>query len=141
MMEDRSMSTGIYRVEIITRPERLEALKEALRAIRVTGMTVSQVYGCGLSTGLKETYRGQQVEVSLLPKIKVEIIVYEVAVDDVIDAAIGACRTGQIGDGKIFVTEVTDAVRIRTGERGAAAIMDRPSERELVEQRIAGHNL
>ena len=132
------MSQEIYRIEIITRPERLEALKESLRAIRVTGMTVSQVYGCGLSTGFKEFYRGQEVEISLLPKIKVEIIVCEVSVDEVIEATKAACQTGHIGDGKIFVSEIKDAIRIRTGERGPAAIMDRPEENDIVEKRVSG---
>ena len=129
----------IYRIEIITRPERLEDLKDALRAVRVTGMTVSQVYVCGLSTGFREVYRGQAVEVNLLPKVKVEIVACEIDPDIIIEAATKACHTGQIGDGKIFVTEVADAVRIRTGERGPAAIMDRQEESAIVDKRVSGN--
>lgn len=132
------MSSEIYRVEVITRPECLEGLKAELHKIRVTGMTVSQVYGCGLSSGFKETYRGQEVQIDLLPKIKVDIIVCEVSVEDVIDAVCRVCSTGHIGDGKIFVTQIADAVRIRTGERGPQAIMDRAEETDLVQKRLAG---
>lgn len=141
-IDKRAEDNGlIYRVEIITRPERLETLKEELHKIRVTGMTVSQVYGCGLSGGLRETYRGQEVEITLLPKIKVEIVVCEVSVDDVVDAAIRACRTGAIGDGKVFVSKIKDAVRIRTGDRGPAAIMDRPDEKHLVDEKVGKKRL
>lgn len=132
------MSDKIYRIEVITRPERLEVLKEALHAIRVTGMTVSQVYGCGLSGGFSETYRGQVVQINLLPKVKVDIVVCEVPIDDVIEAVNNVCRTGEIGDGKIFISEIFDAIRIRTGERGAAAIMDRHDEKAIIEKRLKG---
>lgn len=114
----------ISKVDIITRPEKLDALKEAMNKINVTGMTVTQVYGCGLSKGHKEVYRGQEYTVNLLPKVKVEIVVCEVPVERVIEAAKTACRTGKMGDGKIFVYPVTNAVRIRTGEEGDIAIMD-----------------
>ena len=126
----------ISKIEIITRPERLEALKEALYAIRVTGMTVSQVYGCGLSRGYKEVYRGTEVAVNLLPKVKVEVVVCEVPVEAVLEAAQRACRTGNIGDGKIFVSTIDNAVRIRTGEEGPAAIRDRHEELNLVNETI-----
>lgn len=114
----------IYRVDIITRPEKLEDLKEALCSIGVTGMTVTHVHGCGLSKGYKEVYRGNTVEVSLHPKIKVETVVYETPVEKVIEVAKKACQTGSIGDGKIFVYEVMNAIKIRTGEEGGAAIID-----------------
>jgi nitrogen regulatory protein P-II 1 len=114
----------ITKVDIITRPEKLEALKEAMNKINVTGMTVTQVYGCGLSKGHKEVYRGQEYTVNLLPKVKVEIVVCEVPVERVIEAAKTVCRTGKMGDGKIFVYPVANAVRIRTGEEGDIAIMD-----------------
>ena len=127
----------ISKIEIITRPERLEALKEALYAIRVTGMTVSQVYGCGLSRGYKEVYRGTEVAVNLLPKVKVEVVVCEVPVEAVLEAAKKACKTGNIGDGKIFVSTVDNAVRIRTGEEGPAAIMDRKEDLPLVNETIS----
>ncbi|MBP2630124.1 MAG: glnB 3 [Firmicutes bacterium] len=114
----------ITKVDIVTRPEKLEDLKEAMNAIGVTGMTVSHVYGCGLSKGHKEVYRGKAVEVTLNPKIKVEIVICEVPVETVLEAAKKACHTGNIGDGKIFVYDVENAVKIRTGEEGKAAIVD-----------------
>jgi nitrogen regulatory protein P-II 1 len=112
------------KIEIITRPDKLEELKEAMYAIGVTGMTVSQVFGCGLSKGHTEVYRGQEYAINLLPKVKVEIVVCEVPVEAVLEAAKKACRTGKIGDGKIFVYTIENAVRIRTGEEGDIAIMD-----------------
>lgn len=114
----------ITKVDIVTRAEKLEDLKEAMNAIGVTGMTVSHVYGCGLSKGHKEVYRGKAVEVTLNPKIKVEIVICEVPVEAVLEAAKKACHTGNIGDGKIFVYDVENAVKIRTGEQGKAAIVD-----------------
>ncbi len=114
----------ITKVDIVTRPEKLEDLKEAMNVIGVTGMTVSHVYGCGLSKGHKEVYRGKAVEVTLNPKIKVEIVICEVPVEVVLEAAKKACCTGNIGDGKIFVYDVENAVKIRTGEQGKAAIVD-----------------
>ena len=114
----------ITKIDIITRPEKLESLKEAMNKIGVTGMTVSQVLGCGLSKGHKEVYRGMEYTINLVPKVKVEIVVCEVPVEKVIDAAKIACRTGNIGDGKIFVYPIENAVRIRTGEEGDIAIID-----------------
>lgn len=112
------------KIDIITRPAKLEELKEAMNAIGVTGMTVSQVFGCGLQKGHTEVYRGQEYAINLLPKVKVEIVVCEVPVEKVLEAAKQACRTGKIGDGKIFVYPIENAVRIRTGEEGDVAIMD-----------------
>jgi nitrogen regulatory protein P-II 1 len=117
----------ITKIDIITRPEKLEDLKEMLNAIKVTGMTVTQVYGCGLSKGHKEVYRGKEVSINLLPKVKVEVVVCEVPVEKVLEAAKKACQTGNIGDGKIFVYTIDNAVRIRTGEEGDIAIID-PAE-------------
>jgi nitrogen regulatory protein P-II 1 len=114
----------ITKIDIITRPEKLEDLKEAMNAIAVTGMTVTQVYGCGLSKGHKEVYRGKEVTINLVPKVKVEIVVCEVPVEKVLEAAKKACQTGNIGDGKIFVYAVENAMRIRTGEEGDIAIID-----------------
>lgn len=114
----------MYRVDIITRREKLDDLKEALIAIGVTGMTVSDVYGCGLTAGHKEIYRGNSVEVSLMPKIKVETVIYETPLELLIETAEKACHTGKIGDGKIFVYEVARAIKIRTGERDGEAIVD-----------------
>jgi len=114
----------ITKIDIITRPEKLEELKEALGTIGVTGMTVTQVYGCGLQKGHKEIYRGREVAINFLPKVKIEIVVCEVPVEKVLDAAKRVCRTGNIGDGKIFVYPLENAVRIRTGEEGDIAIID-----------------
>lgn len=112
------------KVEIITRPEKLEVLKEALNAIGVAGMTVSQVYGCGLTKGHKEVYRGAEYNINLLPKIKVETVVCEIPVESVLETAKRVLRTGNLGDGKIFVYPIENAVRIRTGEEGDIAIID-----------------
>ena len=123
------MDKKITKIEIVTRPSKLEELKDALNAIGVLGMTVSQVYGCGTQKGHKEVYRGREYEVTLVPKIKIETVVCEIPVEKVIDTAEKILRTGKFGDGKIFVYELSDAVRIRTGHRGAEAIMDIPSEK------------
>ena len=123
------MDRKITKIEIVTRPSKLEELKDALNAIGVLGMTVSQVYGCGLQRGHKEVFRGHEYEVNLVPKIKVETVVCEVPVEKVLEVAQKVLRTGRFGDGKIFVYELSDAVRIRTGHRGAEAIMDIPGER------------
>ena len=131
----------ITKVEIITRTSKLEDLKEALNKIGVLGMTVSQVYGCGLSEGYTEVYRGKEMYVNLLPKIKVEIVVCEVPVEKVVEAAKQVCQTGNIGDGKIFVYPIANAIRIRTGEEGAAAIVDRWEERRLVNETVARKKL
>lgn len=114
------------KIEIITRPEKLEALKEGMNRIGVTGMTVSQVLGYGLQKGHREFYRGAEYAVNLVPKVKVEIVVCEVPVERVIDTAKTICRTGNVGDGKIFVYGIDNAVRIRTGEEGDSAIIDPP---------------
>ena len=122
------MDRKITKIDIITRPSKLEELKDALNAIGVLGMTVSQVYGCGLQRGHKEVFRGHEYEVNLVPKIKVETVVCEIPVEKVLEGAQKVLRTGKFGDGKIFVSELSDAVRIRTGQRGAEAIMDIPGE-------------
>lgn len=114
----------ITKIEIITRPEKLEELKTAMNAIDVTGMTVTQVYGYGVQKGHKEIYRGQEVNINLLPKVKIEIVVCEVPVEKVLEVAKQVCKTGRVGDGKIFVYPLENAVRIRTGEEGDIAIMD-----------------
>ncbi len=117
------MDRKITKVEIVTRASKLEELKEALNAIGVMGMTVSQVFGCGSQKGHVEVYRGQKYAINLLPHIKLETVVCEVPVDEVIATAERICKTGQVGDGKIFVYTIEDAVRIRTGDRGPAAII------------------
>lgn len=124
------MENKITKIEIIMNPIKFDELKEEMNKIGITGMTVSNVMGCGLQKGHKEYYRGVAVDINLLPKLKVEIVVCEVPVDTVIETATKVLRTGNIGDGKIFIYEVTDAVRIRTGERGQAAIIDHRPEKK-----------
>lgn len=116
--------TGIYRVSILARQSRFEELKAALNAIDVTGMTVTQVLGCGQQKGQTRRYRGVPVEITLLPKIQVDIVVSKVPVDAVVKAARKALFTGQIGDGKIFISDVRDVVKVRTGETGVQALQD-----------------
>ncbi|MFR4251417.1 MAG: ammonium transporter [Christensenellales bacterium] len=110
------------KLAIITNPNQFEPLNAALNAIGVTGMTVTQVMGCGVQHGHGEFYRGVEVEMSLLPKIKVEVVVSTVPVETVIKAAKSVLFTGHIGDGKIFVYDVENVVKIRTGEEGPAAL-------------------
>ena len=123
------MEQKLTKIEIITRSSKLEELKDALNEIGVLGMTVSQVYGCGLQKGHKELFRGREFDVSLVPKIKVETVVCEIPVERVIETAQKVLRTGKFGDGKMFVYELSDAVRIRTGQRGVDAIKDIPGEK------------
>ena len=110
------------RVQAIIRPDFLEPLKDAVLASRIGGMTVSSVHGCGNQSGWKEYFRGNEVIMNILPKIKCEFVVNDDTVEDVIDIVCRTCRTGQVGDGKIFVSPVEEAVRIRTGERGDSAL-------------------
>lgn len=110
------------RISAIVRPEKLEALKEALSAAKVNGMTISQVMGCGTQHGWKEYYRGTEVMLNTIPKIRFEIITEEERVNEIVDIICENARTGNVGDGKIFVTPVDEVVRIRTGERGNKAV-------------------
>ncbi len=112
------------KVEIVCREARFEALKEAMMKIGITGMTVSHVLGCGIQKGKPEYYRGVQVEVNLLPKIQVDIVVSKVPVRSVIETAKKVLYTGHIGDGKIFVYDVENVVKVRTGEEGYDALQD-----------------
>ncbi len=120
---------SLTKIEIITRSSKLDELKDALNSIGVLGMTVSQVFGCGLQKGHQEVYRGRTYDINLVPKIKVETIVCEIPVEKVLETAQKVLRTGQFGDGKIFVIPLSDAVRIRTGQRGEDAIKDIPGEK------------
>jgi nitrogen regulatory protein PII len=110
------------KIEAIIKPFKLDEVKEALNAIGVTGLTVTEVKGYGRQKGHKEIYRGAEYQVDFLPKIKIEIAVSAAIADKVIEAIIAKARTGKIGDGKIFVSSLEDVIRIRTGERGQAAI-------------------
>lgn len=112
----------ITKIDIITRQSKFEELKEALNKIGITGMTVSQVLGCGNQKGKTEVYRGSQYNIDLLPKVKVEIVVSEVPVDLVVQTATKVLNTGKIGDGKIFIYPVTNVIRIRTGDEGVKAL-------------------
>ena len=112
----------IYKVDAVIRPEKLEELKDKLYEIGVTGITVTEVYGCGLTRGQEEIYRGSVLYVNLLPKIKVEIVIYETPLDTLIDTIRGVCNTGHVGDGKIFSYEIRTATKIRTRESGADAL-------------------
>lgn len=110
------------KIDIITRPEQLDNLKEAMNDIGITGMTVSHVLGCGIQKGRTHMYRGVPYEINLLPKIKFEIVVCEIPVEKVIKTAIEVLRTGEIGDGKIFVYPVQNVIKVRTGEEGVQAL-------------------
>ena len=116
--------TGIFKVVIIARLSKYDALKKAMNELGVTGMTVTQVMGCGIQKGAGEMYRGVEVDATLLPKVKVEVVVAKIPVDTVIEAAKKALYTGHIGDGKIFVYNVSKVVKIRTGEEDCEALQD-----------------
>ena len=110
------------KIEAIIKPFKLDEVKEALDRIGVTGITITEAKGFGRQKGHTELYRGAEYKVEFLPKVKIEILVDDAKADGVVEAIIEAARTGRIGDGKIFVSPVDDAVRIRTGERGPNAI-------------------
>lgn len=110
------------KIECIIRPGKLDDVKTALGLKGVSGMTISQVLGFGTQKGYKEIYRGQEINVNLLPKVKIEIVVADDQLDDVISEIVNTAKTGSVGDGKIFISDIADAVRIRTGEHGSSAI-------------------
>ena len=110
------------KVEAIVKPFKLEEVKEALAGIGIQGMTITEVKGFGRQKGHKERYRGAEYVVDFLPKLKIEVVVGDDQVDAVLEAIQKAAKTGKIGDGKIFVLDVANVVRIRTGETGQAAV-------------------
>ncbi len=110
------------KIEAIIRAERLQAVQDALDELGVSGLTVTEVMGCGRQKGYTEQYRGSRVNISLLPKLKVESVVPSDVVDRTVDAIIAAAYTGETGDGRVFVWDVEQAVRIRTGERGEETV-------------------
>jgi nitrogen regulatory protein P-II 1 len=110
------------KVEAIVQPFKMEEVKEALKAIGIDGMTITEVRGHGRQKGHKEVYRGQEYHVDLLPKVKFEMVVPDTRLEEVVSSLTTAARTGKIGDGKIFVYDVAEAVRIRNGDRGEAAL-------------------
>ena len=110
------------KIEAIIRPSKLEDLKEALMKANVSGLTVSQVMGAGNQHGYKEYYRGNEVILNVLPKIKLEIVTSEEKVDTIVDTIIEFSQTGEVGDGKIFISEILECIRIRTREKGVSAL-------------------
>jgi nitrogen regulatory protein P-II 1 len=112
----------MLKIEAIVRHHKIDAIKDALVSAGFHGMTVTEVRGFGRQKGQKETYRGAEYRIDFVPKLKVEIVVSNEDGDKVLDTLVKAAQTGQIGDGKIFVSEVTNSVRIRTGETGQAAL-------------------
>jgi nitrogen regulatory protein P-II 1 len=124
--QGKNWKTGVSftmkKIEAIIKPFKLEEVREALSEIGISGLTVTEVKGFGRQKGHTELYRGAEYVVDFLPKIKIEVVIADEAVDRSVDAIIKAARTGKIGDGKIFVFGVEQAVRIRTGETGEAAI-------------------
>lgn len=117
-------ATGMYKVAIIAKLSRYDKLRKAMNDLGVTGMTVTQVMGCGIQKGAGEKYRGVEMDATLLPKVKVEVVVSKIPVDTVVEAAKKALFTGHIGDGKIFVYNVDKVVKVRTGEEDFAALQD-----------------
>ena len=110
------------KIEAIIQPFKLEDVKEALKNIGIDGMTISEVRGHGRQKGHREVYRGQEYNVDLLPKVKFELVVADTRLEEVVDTIGQAARSGKIGDGKIFVYDVAEAIRIRNNDRGEAAI-------------------
>ena len=110
------------KIEAIIQPHKLDEVKDALLGIGVDGMTVSEVRGHGRQKGHTEVYRGQEYKVDLLPKVKLELVVSDARADEIVRTLVTAARSGRVGDGKVFVTAVLDAVRIRNEDRGEAAL-------------------
>ena len=110
------------KIEAIIQPFKLDEVKEALKAIGIDGMTITEVRGHGRQKGHTEVYRGREYSVDLIPKTKLEMVLADAMVDKAVQAILGAARTGKIGDGKIFLTKVDEAIRIRNDERGEGAL-------------------
>jgi nitrogen regulatory protein PII len=110
------------KIEAIVKPFKLDEVKDALATVGVTGMTVTEVKGFGRQKGHTEIYRGSEYTVDFLPKIKIELVIANDQVDSAVDAIVKSAKTGKIGDGKVFITNIDEAVRIRTEERGEKAV-------------------
>jgi nitrogen regulatory protein PII len=110
------------KIEAIIRPERLQDVQDALDELGVSGLNVTEVMGCGRQKGYTEQYRGSRANISLLPKLKVESVVADEITDKAVDAIVGAAYTGETGDGRVFVYDVEQSVRIRTGDRGSETV-------------------
>ena len=119
-----SLDSGMHKVVIITKLSRYDKIKRALNALGITGITVTQVTGCGIQKGTGQMYRGVEMDLTLLPKIKLEVVVSGIPVESVIETAKKTLYTGKIGDGKIFVYPVSKVVKIRTGEEDFEALQD-----------------
>ncbi len=113
----------MIKIECIMRPEKFDSVREALSDFGVKGMTVSQVMGCGLQKGHTESYRGAELKVKLLPKVKIEIVTTEALAEEMIKVIRSIAVTGKVGDGKIFISEIKNAIRMRTGESGEEALL------------------
>jgi nitrogen regulatory protein P-II 1 len=116
------MPSSMQKIEAIIRPERLQDVQDALDELGVSGLNVTEVMGCGRQKGYTEQYRGSRANISLLPKLKVESVVSGEIVDKAVDAIVAAAYTGETGDGRLFVFDVAQSVRIRTGERGPESV-------------------
>ncbi len=112
----------MVKVEAVIRPERFEQVRDALQGLGVKGMSLTEIRGCGRQQGFTERYRGTEYVMNLLPKLRIEAVVSEDQLDGIVQAIGDAARTGEVGDGKIFILPVLDVVRIRTGERGIEAL-------------------
>jgi nitrogen regulatory protein P-II 1 len=110
------------KIEAIVKPFKLDEVKDALATVGVTGMTVTEVKGFGRQKGHTEIYRGSEYTVDFLPKIKIELVIANDQVDSAVDAIVKSAKTGKIGDGKVFITNIDEAVRIRTEEKGEKAV-------------------
>ncbi len=110
------------RIAAVVRPEKLEPLKEALFEANISGMTIYQVNGCGSQHGWKEYFRGSEVFLNMIPKVKFEIIVSDDRVDEIVNLIISVARTGEVGDGKIFISDIERVIRVRTGEEDGQAV-------------------
>jgi nitrogen regulatory protein P-II 1 len=110
------------KIEAIIQPHKLEDVKEALKAIGVDGMTITEVRGHGRQKGHKEVYRGMEYQVDLLPKVKLEMVISDQRADEVVRTVVNSARTGKIGDGKVFIYDVAEAIRIRNDDRGEGAL-------------------
>jgi len=110
------------RIETVIRPEKLEPLKEALNRIQIKGITITPVMGCGNQLGWKESVRGSDTLLTILPKIMLVLVIADEKLEETIETIIKEAQTGEVGDGKIFVSDISECVRIRTGERGEVAI-------------------
>jgi len=116
------------KVEAIIRPDRLQSVQDALDELGASGLTITEVLGCGAQRGYTETYRGAKANISLQRKVKIEVVIPDGGAEGVIAAILAAAKTGEVGDGKIFVVPVEDAIRIRTGERGEDIVKHRTPE-------------